>query len=373
MGAIMKNRTVEEIKNKEPMRYWSLSPKASENQKNKLKRLVRESKDYYAVLKRDGAWYKFVKGEDGEPSLLQSRTVSKVTGDYVEKQDNVPHIVESLEEILPNNTIVLGEICYMDKSRTSSDIVKIMGALPKKAIARQEKEKLHYYIFDILVYEGVEAHAMSAENRLKLLKKIEKQLTKKYEYIHFVEPVFDNIEEQLAKWLEEGYEGGVLMRKKDPYHFGKKPAWSTIKFKQSLEDNIDLVIMGVTPPRKEYTGKYPATHIYWERIRTGELVEGIYYGQAGYTPVTSHYFEGLIGGFQLGAYYNDKLIEVGKVSNLTDEVRYEATREESKYIGMVVEVQAMQIDYEKRSLRHAKLVNFRPDKPAKDCLYQDIF
>jgi hypothetical protein len=40
---------------------------------------------------------------------------------------------------------------------------------------------------------------------------------------------------------------------------------------------------------------------------------------------------------------------------------------------MVVEVGAMMIDVEKKSLRHPKLLKLRPDKNAEECLYTDIF
>lgn len=359
---------IHEFKEMEPMKYWSLPNSASAAQKKKLQQAVR-GKDYYAVLKRDGAWYRFIK--DGSELLLQSRTVSVKTKQYVEKQDNVPHIIDALNNLLPDQTVVVGEICYAGNSTISSDVVSIMGCLPEKAIARQKEEKLHYYIFDILMYNGLDVHTSPAEQRMKLIQKIAAQNTS--EYIEFAEPVFENLEEQLGVWLEEGEEGGVLMHKQKPYTEGRSPAWSTIKFKQSLADNLDLVIMGFTPPIEKYTGKYPAMWRYWKNLKTGELVEGNYYADGGYLPVSEYYFEGLIGGFELGAYYGDKLISVGKIANLTDELREDATHNPNKYIGTVVEVSAMSVDTERKSLRHAKLVKLRPDKNASECLYKEIF
>lgn len=359
---------INKYKDMEPMRYWSLSAKASEAQKKKLQAAVR-GKDYYAVLKRDGAWYRFVK--NGEELLLQSRTISKKTGVYVEKQDRVPHIIEELNQF-PDHTVVLGEICFPDGSGTSSDVVSIIGCGAEKAIARQKDVKMHYYIFDILAYDGHELDTQPAEKRMQMLKKLNEQY--KFNHISFVEPVFDNLEEQIGIWLENGEEGAVLMKKDKPYKPGKNAtAWNTIKFKQSLVDNIDLVIMGFTPPVTHYTGKYLQSWTYWENMKTGKLVKGNYHLDGGYRAVSQYYFKGLIGGFELGAYYNDKLISVGKVANLTDELREDATKNPNDYLGTVVEVNAMSVDSERNSLRHAKLVRLRPDKDASECLYKEIF
>lgn len=350
------------------MRYWSLSAKASDNQKKKLQAAVRGT-DYYAVLKRDGAWYRFVK--DGDELLLQSRTISKVTGVHVEKQDRVPHIMEELNQF-PDYTVLLGEICFSDGSGTSSEVISIIGCGAEKAVARQKDIKLHYYIFDVLAYDGIAFDNQPAEKRMQMLQKISKQYD--FKHISFTEPVFENIEEQIGIWLENGEEGAVLMKKDKPYKPGKTAtAWNTIKFKQSLIDNIDLVIMGFTPPVTNYTGKYLQSWRYWENLKTGELVEGNYYLDGGYKAVSQYYFKGYIGGFELGAYYNDELISVGKVANLTDEIRIDATKNPDKYLGMVVEVNAMSVDSHRNSLRHAKLVDLRPDKNDFECLYTEIF
>lgn len=359
---------IEDFKTMEPMKYWSLPNNASDNQKKKLREAVR-GKDYYAVLKRDGAWYRFIK--NGSELLLQSRTESKKNGLYVEKQDNVPHIIEALNQLLPDKTVVIGEICFDDNSTISSDVVSIMGCLPAKAIDRQKENKLHYYIFDVLMYNGFDISSLPAEKRMTQLRKIAAENTS--EFIEFAEPVFENLEEQLGIWLENGEEGGVLMHKQKPYTSGRSPAWSTIKFKQSLTDNLDLVIMGFTPPVENYTGKYLRTWTFWKNLKTGELVEGHYIENGGYIPVSEYYFRGLIGGFELGAYYGDKLIRVGSVANLTDALREGATANPDDYIGQVVEISAMSVDSVRKSLRHAKLVRMRPDKNAKECKYEEIF
>jgi len=363
---------IEQLRKLGAMKYWSLPAGSSEKQKKKFEDEIR-GKNYIALKKRDGAWYRFSQTTKDD-QMLQSRTISVKTKEPVEKQDNVPHIMEALS-VLPENTVLLGEICYKNTSMTSPDVVSIMGCLPKKAVERQSVVKLHYYIFDVLFFAGEEIGCKSAEVRLELLKNIKENFVFP-EFIEFAEPVYENIPNTIANWLADGDEGAVLLHKKKPYSYERvksAEAWTTMKVKQSVTDGIDLVIMSFTPSEKAYTGEYPQIWIYWENMRTGQLVEDKMWGKPGFTPVTEGYFKGQVGSMVLGAYYNDTLVQVGKVNNLTDAIRQDATDNPEKYIGRVVEVNAMSIDKERKSLRHAKLVRFRDDKVATECNYKDIF
>lgn len=360
--------SIEKYKTMEPMKYWSLPAKSSENQKKKLEAVLR-GLDYYAVIKKDGAWYRFIK-EEGQEAILQSRTISQKTGEYVRKEKNVPHIIEDLNQ-LPDNTVLIGEIYFGDKGSISSDVITIMGCLPEKAVARQQKRKLRYYVFDILMYDNIPLDKQPAWKRIQFLQKIKQEYN--FQYIDFAEPVFTNLEEQISQWLAEGEEGAVLMKKDRFYVPGRSAAWDTIKIKKSLSDTLDLVIMGFTSPIEDYTGKYPRTWTYWKNLTTGELVEGNFYTNPNYKPVSEYFFKGIIGGFELGAYYGDKLINIGRIANLTDEIRYKATENPEEFLGMVVEVDAMSVDLERKSLRHARMIRLRPDKNAEECLYENIF
>lgn len=360
--------TVEDIKDLKPMSYWAFPPNSSANQKAKFSKAM--EKGYALTLKRDGALYRAIVEKDSV--MLQSRTISKTTGSFVEKQDRVPDITKALSK-LPPDTVLMGEICFPLSmgNLISSDVVSIMGCLAPKAIQRQEATPLNYYIFDVLMYDGEPFYNRPYQVRIEKLKEIE-GLLRGEERVEVAQPIFKDIEKTLENYLDNGWEGGVLMKLDEPYMFEKRPAWKSIKVKQT-SDTVDLVITGTTPPIKGYTGKYPASHQYWENIKTGELVEGNYYSNGGYLPVSVNYFKSKIGGLQLSAYYNEQLIEVARVSNLTDEIRDLITDDPESYMGTVVEVGAMMIDVEKKSLRHPKLLNLRPDKNAEECLYTDIF
>lgn len=92
-------------------------------------------------------------------------------GTLTEKGANVPQIMDILS-ILPKDTILIGEIYYPNKR--SKDVTPIMGSLPEKAIERQKNEYgfLHYYIHDILYYQGVELYNYGASIRYNILKKV---------------------------------------------------------------------------------------------------------------------------------------------------------------------------------------------------------
>lgn len=359
--------SVEEIKSLKPMSYWAFSG-TSAAQKKKFAKAFEQ--DYALTLKRDGALYRAVLTE--EEAILQSRTVSRTTGEFVEKQDRVPDIMKALS-VFPKNTVFMGEICFpMEMGNTiSSDVVGIMGCLAEKAILRQEQTPLNYYIFDVLMYDGEPFYNKPYKVRMEKLKQIA-TLGRTEQRLEFAEPVYSDIDKVLQNYLSNGWEGGVLMKLSEPYQFEKRPAWTSIKVKQAT-DTIDLVIMGTTPATKEYTGKYPKTHQYWQNVKTGELVEGNYYASGGHIPVSSTYFHGLPGGLQLGAYYGDEIIEVCRIANLTDSLREELNSNLEKYIGKVVEVSAMMVDIEKKSLRHPKLEKIREDKNPEECLYSDVF
>ena len=357
---------ISKLREEKPMLYWSLPN--GDNYKTKFKKAL-ANENYILTKKVDGALYRYSKSCND--AILQSRTISRSTGVLVEKQDNVPAIMEALN-VLPKDTILMGEICFKDPNLTSKDVISIMGCLPAKAIQRQKETPVSYYIFDVLAYNGVETHTLPYAKRMQVLKKIESS----YDFsdnIIFAQPTTENIEETISQWLAQGFEGAILMHKDKPYLFDKRPAWNSIKVKQELAETLDLVIMEFSPPIKEYTGKYPQGWNYWENVKTGELEEGKLYSNGGYLPISEHYFYGRIGGFKLGAYQGDNLIPVCKVANLTNELREKVTNNPHDYIKKVVRVQAMSVDLQSRSLRHPKLIDFHPDKNDKECLYSDIF
>lgn len=356
---------------------------------------------YFLQEKIDGYWYEFEKTKNH--SYLFSRNESKVTGELSEKGANVPHIMEALSW-LPADTILIGEIYY--PGGTSKTVTTVMGCLPELAIKRQENNPIHYYIHDIIMYDGVNLIGTGAEDRYKILEAIwHKHALDKYNFLRLAVKVDEDLEGEISRILKSGGEGVVLKKRDYPYTPGKRPAWSTIKIKQM--DSIDLVCIGLCDATREYTGSELQDWEYWEKGKPcfydcfeedhcwngwgcWEKVQGKYYNkyicnpdggkftkdnERKYVPVTKPYFLGWKTTIKIGAYdENGELKELGTVaSGLTDEDKKEMTFLPERWIGKVISLDCMSINKKDHTLRHPVFKGKRDDKPAKDCLISEIF
>ena len=340
---------------------------------------------WFAEIKKDGALYMYVKGLGGE-SYLFGRTVSKKTGLLTEKSANVPHIISVLSQ-LPNGTILLGEIYYPGK--TSKDVTSIMGCLPAKAIERQKGEYgyIHYYVYDCLGYNGTSLLKYDNWTRYQVTKRIfekvipvlqweENENTIKFysKYIEFAKAIEEDIYPSIGKALSEGEEGLVVKKKTGMYEPGKRPQ-TMLKAKQV--DYIDAVIIGFKEPEIHYVGKEKETWQYWVGTDDHEerLPVGCHYGELCAIPVTKHYYYGWNNAIEIGAYDNEgKIHSIGTIaSGLTDYMREDMSVHPDKYLGKVVEIQCMMKDNKEQTLRHGFFLKTREDKPATECLLEDIF
>lgn len=354
------------------------------------------SGDYFAQVKKDGYWYQYEKTDEGE--YLWSRTVSKTTGILTDKAANVPHIMQILS-VLPAGTVIIGEIYYPGKE--SKDVTPIMGALPEKAIERQNGEfgPLHYYIHDMIYYNGRNLMDLGAAVRYDLLVKVvEKYDLNGYdvngEYIIDLAERYDNdlmafIEDTLAS----GEEGVVLKKKTAPYTPGKRPAWDTIKVKKT--DSCDAIIMGFCSPTMQYTGKDPSNWPYWVKqclnvimhddgtsepiLEVHRCPVGVPTQQPcdneGYMPVTMPWYYEWPTAVRVGA-YDDKgeVVEIGTIaSGLTQELMQSFKESPLDYIGQVCELHGMEKHNEDHTLRHFYFHGLRPDKSPTECTLDSIF
>lgn len=337
------------------------------------------SDDYYATEKIDGAWYCFNKTPNY--AYLFGRTISRKNGLPVEKSDNVPHIKEALS-ILPPNTIIIGEIYTGDKTKTSKDTVSIMGSLPKRAIALQKKQgNVHYYLHDIIMYDGEDLSTLGAFDRYNKIKEIYFDLKlDKYDFLELA-PILDtkNALEAAAEIIARGGEGVVLKKKDYPYEYNKRPAYSSVKIKKV--DTVDVVCMGFEDPTKEYNGK--ETSDYLMNIKTGEkfirskcselnTLEDAMNNAEDFIEITKPFYYGWKTAIKIGLYKDGELVSIGTVSSgLTDFYREDFAKNPQKYIGQVIECECMEL--KDGSLRHPIFKRFREDKNAEDCKYEEIF
>ena len=324
----------------EPMKYWM--PDADMGVEDDIINHPEKYSDYIGSFKLDGEFGRMVW--DGKEVAILSRSISKKTNEYARKDPNVPHLVEVFKN-LPKNTVLLGEMCFDDLYKRSKDVGTLLRCLPEKAIERQkdDKDKLHFYVFDVLCWNGKDLLNEGFETRISYIDKVKEILGDKF--IRYAEyKTVEEIANEYQDYLAKGGEGFVLQRKDNPYAPGKRPAWKTIKLKKATEE-IELPVVGLLNPEKFYTGKELEN---WEYF-----VDGI--------AVTKYYYKGWVAGVKVKN--GDTICNVS--SGITDEdAEWLATNEARNLINegrLIAKVSAMEIEPDTGKLRHGKLIQLRAD------------
>lgn len=362
-----------------------------------------------------------------------SKRISKKTNWFKENSDQLPHI-RDLRLPQLKGTILDAEVYWGKDSRSCQSVT---GSLPENAIQVQvmSKQWAELRCFDILYYKGVNVQRMPLIKRKHYLNKVILEIQKQYaiEYINAL-PIyafranFDYLVENRAgrilkmcslqslfkEMVEKGEEGLVIKPLNGIYEQGKD---SKAYMKLKKFSTWDCVVMGLSEPEREYTGKkiiedkldeWP----YWENERTGELID---YDEAALTddpclPVTKPYAHGWCGGIRcgvwkevdwnyfvkdcggklhaeatfdqckhLGIMRKDKktglyyeLVEVVTAKGLSEELMQDLKDNIEEYVRnhQVVEIMAQEIiDKKKGSLQHPRFFQFRDDKDHKSCTW----
>ena len=356
--------------NLEPQKYWTFGASAKVDPRVEAKNMI-FSGNYIGARKIDGAFYKFWKDENGNMELLGRS--KGVNGDYLNKIDWVPQL-NSFFEALPNGTCLIGEI-YFPNNEGSNHVTSIMGCLKEKAISRQENgDKLHYYIFDVLAYNGESLFDKVIETRIQFLQMIMQATCETHNtYIDFARYYEgEELWNKLQTILAEGGEGIVITKKGTCYQPGKRPARQTLKVKRELQESLDCFFTGrATPPTRIYSGISLPSWEYWEDPITKEKLKGNYYREymngAPIEPVTKSYFNEMAGSLEIGVLRDGKVYPIGYLSGLSDEIKSNY----KDYTGKCLEVGAMQFT-EDNALRHAKMIRLRPDLNIEDCTWEKL-
>lgn len=361
-----------DFQNLAPQKYWAPPASWSDEKKKETTQARIFSGDWFGAEKKDGYFSKLVKDMDGNIGLF-SRS-KNVNGEYPEKSEWVPHL-KPFFDWLPNGTCLLGEL-YLPSRPGSSNITTLLGCLKEKCIARQEiGEKLHFYVFDVLAYEGKSIYTSPFMARTAIL------YSMAAEYAHgprcgdFV--LFAHYKSGKELWallqsvLADGGEGIVITRGGAPYQPDKRPSKDCQKVKKELQETIDCFFTGRgTPPTRLYTGKEIETWKYWQNIRTGAKIEGALYKDykdgATIEPITKPFFNGWAGSLEIGVLKDGEIYPIGLLSGLVDEIKADPGAQRMKCI----EVTAMEVMADSGALRHGKMLRFRPDLTPTDCTYE---
>ena len=369
----------------ECQRYYAPPSTWSDEKKRENARMKIYSGEWFGSEKKDGYFAKLIKDEDGN-ILLYSRSRG-VNGKFADKHEWVPHL-QPFFDALPNGTCLLGEL-YLPSQPGSRNITTIMGCLKEKAVARQEKgEKLHFYVFDCLAWDG---KSLMKNKFIDRIKKVTQVWAGGFvrDYVNVAIYVAGaELWTVLQEILARDDEGVVITSGDGLYEPGKRPSKTTLKIKKELKQTIDCFFTGVgSAPTKIYTGKEIETWKYWENQMTGQKINAEMYKE--YTagcpivPITKGYYNGWAGSLEIAVlkrkegskckvgdvvYENTEIFPIGWLSGLPDEMKAEP----KKYAFKPIEITAMEWDAWNNSLRHGKMVGWRKDLTLTDCTLEKI-
>lgn len=377
---------------------------------------------------------------------LFSRRVSDVTGWLSENTDLFPHLRDiDIPEL--HGTVLDGEM------RASwgefSDISSIINSNPDKAVNTQEtKGYATFNVFDITHFRGIDVRSMPLSSRKVLLKYVcdkvynSKQIDSDYFYNL---PSYSCGEDIPVIMFPEHYKGvkskpalypnlykaiknkliikptQILVNAKGYYEFIVSSGGEGVMIKNSKGKYLskrcreyqkikkiisrDMVVLGFDEPTKVYAGKFPNdSWDYWEAPNTQISMTSNNWSEhsaksllsKGYTPVTRHYAEGMVGNMILGVavssedekllrnlknkknrFGDNDFVELNGVtyaimcqcSGYTDEVRAQFT--ENPPIGKVAEIKANELFKDTGKLRHPRFLRLREDKSPKSCTFKE--
>lgn len=369
-----------------------------------------------------------------------SRRVSKKTNFYVENSDSVPQIREiDVPELA--GTILDGEMFI--NGLPFKEVSSTLNCLWDKAVDRQiEKGFISLHAFDILFYKGIDLRKMPLERRkvylhlaveeanspyIEEVKYFEcgKELTGTDLYSEVIkrvgdfgeDPYFDSLEDDKETYpnlykcwknqtpltprayyeliVSTGGEGLIVKPKSGKYNH--KRGWEYSKIKKFL--TRELIVLGFDEPTKEYTGKDIKKWGFWVKKDTDERVQGNFFGDKNYIPVTKFYYYNQVGNLLLGVlmteeevnkipknkrgqlyqpvcaniYDKDEMyvMEVCECAGFDDDTREYFTRNKDKMVGSVVEVKANELFRDSGKMRHPRFMRMRPDKEAERCIWVD--
>lgn len=351
--------------NAESMKYWSFTAATPAEKRQQEAHNMVFSGDFIGSLKVDGYYERLIKDEDGN-CFMVARS-KNVKGEATEKLAWVPQIHDFMKS-LPNGTVLLSE-CYLPGNEGSQKITSLLGCLKEKCIARQESgQKLHFYIFDVMTYDGIDLTKDKFIDRVEVLRQMKQYYKSEYiEWAYYFEG--EELWHHLQLYLAEGHEGMVIMRKDAPVYFKRTPARVSLKIKKELKETIDCFFTGrAMAPTKLYSGKDIEHWQYWvdtytdERIPVGEHYYDVAHDDATYIAVTKPYYLGYAGSLEIGLVENGKIVGIGYLSGLADEIK--ANWKDYKH--KVIEVGAMMLTPD-GALRHGKMIGWRPDKTWEEC------
>lgn len=331
-----------------PMKYYdNPDPATAGAIQKRLDMINNKDNKYMATVKNDGDWSMLIHYSKGN-NLIRSRSISKVTGVYGDYTTKLPHICTEMDK-LPDNTVLLAEICWDEPGTNANTVGTILRCLPEKAVERQREHKLKALVFDALMINNEDMTSYPYEARFSNASYTLEDLISPSEFLYMTQLCeLDENHENFLEWadeiIENGGEGLVIQLKDNPYMPGTRTAWKTLKLKQRLPE-MELKVLATLEPKKLYEGDMPDS---WQ------------YKDEDGTLVTKPYFYGWKNGVVVD--YNG--VETSVASGLTDADReWLASDDAQKMIAngeLYAVVRGMSTN-DLGAIRHPVLVRLRND------------
>jgi ATP-dependent DNA ligase len=161
---------------------------------------------------------------------------------------------------LPENTVVDGEIVALDDAgRPNFNFLQH---------SRRQAKRIHYFVFDLLVYKNQDLTQLPLIERREILKAKLKFKSSRVRVAEYFETSVDVI---LQSAREQGLEGVVAKRKDSRYEAGKRSgAWAKYRLNSGQELIIGGYISGPHGVDSIIIGYYKESRlIYVARVRNG--------------------------------------------------------------------------------------------------------
>lgn len=284
---------------------------------------------YVGEEKFDGFSYLNINGRFISKSVSQAKGME---GTPIDKTGWIPHLADDMKYIYEKTGCdIHGEIHI--PGTTSDTVTSILGCTPEEAISRQVDNRLHFTWLDIRAVNGKSLINEPYYIRRAILESLFYTFygpAQNGEYIH-ISPITLMPIRDFRRIVNSGGEGLVFKNTSGLYVPDKKPVNNWIKCKKKI--TLDVAIIGYN---NDGTGKNA----------------------------------GLFKSIQIGMMVDGRIQYVGNVhSGISDELRREMHENRDEFINRVIEVEAMDMNQKDGniSLRHARLIRFRPDKIMDEC------
>ncbi|TDD41437.1 non-homologous end-joining DNA ligase [Saccharopolyspora elongata] len=188
--------------------------------------------DWIFERKLDGA--RVIAGCDGDRPVLWSRNHKRVDASY-------PEIIDALTAQGADRFVLDGEMVAFEGDRTSFARLQKRLNLTDPRAARRTGVAVHYYVFDLIAFGGIDLTRLSLRSRKRLLR----------ECFDFADPLRFSAhragdgEAFFREACRRGWEGLIAKRADRSYHGGRSRDW--LKFKCVADQ--EFVIGGYTDPK----------------------------------------------------------------------------------------------------------------------------